>query len=322
MATKAGIRITNKEYHLENNILTLEFDVGDYDLVGKTVTAVFAPTQIETGALEVDGSIIKLSITSGLIEHGINYIQLNFRWNTDKLEQSGKMMWVIDMSLPTTEVAQETVDIISYLVSIATTAKTDADDLVELVTLAEGIRVSQENNRKDLETIRVDKEVIRESNEGTRKSNEITRIASEVTRGTNETNRGVAEGSRVTVEGSRVIAETTRVNQEAARVIAENGRLALINSKASQVDFDAHKAENASHLLNYATQSNIKGTIQSVAFNPDKSILRIEHSSGSNILRNDSFTYATNLITEVRTLSTGQVLTLKHHLDTFVTEVI
>ena len=105
----------------------------DYDIAGKTVTAVFEPAKVETGALEVVGNTVKLPIYSSYINFGINYIQLIFRWNENKLEQSPKMQWIIDKSLDTTAPAQEDADIISYLVKIATQAKTDADELVEIV---------------------------------------------------------------------------------------------------------------------------------------------------------------------------------------------
>ena len=133
MATKQDMRITNKSFHLENNVLILAIEVLEYDLTGKTITAVFEPSKIETGALEVVDRVVKIPIYSSMVQAGVNYIQLNFRWDTTKLEQSGKLIWVIDKSLETESPAQEDVDIISYLVSIATQAKTDADGLVETV---------------------------------------------------------------------------------------------------------------------------------------------------------------------------------------------
>ena len=69
--------------------------------------------------------------------------------------------------------------------------------------------------------------------------------------------------------------------------------------------------------------SSIKGTNQFIAFNIDGSIQNIQHKdSGNNVIRTDTFTYGTNLITEVRTLSTGEILTFINHLDTLETEVI
>ena len=117
MKSKASVRITNKAFNLENNILTLPVQITNYDLTGKTVTAVFEPGRVETGQLEVVGDMVNIPIYSSLVEYGINYIQLNFRWNTNKLEQSGKMMWVIDKSLQAQAVEQEYTDIISDLMN-------------------------------------------------------------------------------------------------------------------------------------------------------------------------------------------------------------
>ena len=81
-------------------------------------------------------------------------------------------------------------------------------------------------------------------------------------------------------------------------------------------DLVAHKAETM-------LQNKIKGTTQTITFNSDGTVQKIEHLDVLDIaLRTDTFVYSTSLITEVRTLSTGQTLTLKHHLDTFETEVI
>lgn len=133
MTKKTDVLINHKHYSLENGIFTLQIDVGDYDLTNKTITAKFNPKEIETGALNAIDGIINLPIYSGLLEYGINYIQLNFRWDENKLEQSPMIMWRISPSLAATEAAQEDVDIITYLVGVATEAKKDADDLVEVV---------------------------------------------------------------------------------------------------------------------------------------------------------------------------------------------
>lgn len=70
--------------------------------------------------------------------------------------------------------------------------------------------------------------------------------------------------------------------------------------------------------------SGIKGTIQSITFNTDGAVQKVQHKDKSNVvIREDVFTYSANLITEVRTLiSSGEVLTFKNNLDTLQTEVI
>jgi hypothetical protein len=72
-----------------------------------------------------------------------------------------------------------------------------------------------------------------------------------------------------------------------------------------------------------AESTQIKGTTQSIIWNTDGTAQKVQHKDSlNNILREDVFTYSTNLITEVRTLISGDSLTFKYHLDTLQTEVI
>jgi hypothetical protein len=72
-----------------------------------------------------------------------------------------------------------------------------------------------------------------------------------------------------------------------------------------------------------AESTQLKGTTQSITFNTDGTVQKVQHKdSGNVVLREDVFTYSTNLITEVRTLSSGGSVTFKYHLDTLETEVI
>ena len=132
MIKKIDVLITHKHYSLENGIFTLQIDVGDYDLTNKTITAKFSPKEVETGNLDVIDGIINLPIYSNLLKYGVNYIQLNFRWDENKLEQSPRIMWNISPSLAATEAAQEDVDIISYLIAQVQAAVTEADRVVDL----------------------------------------------------------------------------------------------------------------------------------------------------------------------------------------------
>ncbi len=131
MQNKREIRITNKAFNLENNVLILPIELLNYDLEGKTITAAFEPSKVETGALEVVDGVVQIPIYSGMVQTGVNSIQLNFRWGTTKLEQSGKLMWVIDKSLETTSPAQEEVDIISYLIAEINASKVTVDRMVD-----------------------------------------------------------------------------------------------------------------------------------------------------------------------------------------------
>lgn len=67
---------------------------------------------------------------------------------------------------------------------------------------------------------------------------------------------------------------------------------------------------------------NIQGTIATPVI-VGSQINEIDHMSGSTKIRTDVFTYATNLITEVRTIvATGDTVTFKYHTDTLNVEVI
>ena len=67
---------------------------------------------------------------------------------------------------------------------------------------------------------------------------------------------------------------------------------------------------------------NVRGTIAVPTLNNGQ-VTRIDHKVGTTIIRSDVFTYATNLITEVRTIiATGDTITFKYHTDTIQVEVI
>jgi len=173
----ASVTINTGAFNLENDILTLEISVGDYDLTGKTITAVFSPKAVETSPLTVNAEgKIQLPIYASEVQQGVNYIQLNFRWGTNKLEQSPVMMWVIDKSLETTAPAQEQVDIITYLIAQYNQIKADYE-------AAESLRVNEEIIRKEDEELRKTDEITRQTNETERQSNEVERIEADVLRG-------------------------------------------------------------------------------------------------------------------------------------------
>jgi len=91
----------------------------------------------------------------------------------------------------------------------------------------------------------------------------------------------------------------------------------IVNVGVQQDVFDAYKADNS-------LQSDIKGTNQSVTLNTGGDVIKVQHINGSSVvLREDIFTYATNLITEVRTIiASGLTITYLYHTDTLTTEVI
>ncbi len=68
---------------------------------------------------------------------------------------------------------------------------------------------------------------------------------------------------------------------------------------------------------------DIRGTTQKITKNQDGTVQKIQHvDSFNNLIREDIFTYGTNIITEVRTLSNGATIAYINHTDTQETEVI
>ncbi len=109
MNNKKTIRVTENAFHLENNALALRVEITNYNLAGKTITAVFEPSQVEAGPFVPVGNTINIPIITGMVKPGVNYIQLNFRWGGGNLEQSGKMIWTVEKSL-------EDIDILTQLI--------------------------------------------------------------------------------------------------------------------------------------------------------------------------------------------------------------
>ena len=69
-------------------------------------------------------------------------------------------------------------------------------------------------------------------------------------------------------------------------------------------------------------EETIPDTTQTIAFDSSGNVSSIVHKDGSNnTIRSDAFTFGTNTITEVRTLYTGETLTIVTNTDTLVTTV-
>lgn len=79
---------------------------------------------------------------------------------------------------------------------------------------------------------------------------------------------------------------------------------------------DVSNLKSAMNLLH----DEIPNTVQTYVFT-DGSVSQVLHKSGNTTVRTDTFTYATNTITEVRTLNTGESLTIVTNLQTLETTV-
>ena len=65
----------------------------------------------------------------------------------------------------------------------------------------------------------------------------------------------------------------------------------------------------------------IPNTVQTITFDQSGNVHSITHSRNNAAVRTDVFTFAANSVTEVRTLSTGQSLTIVTNLSTLETTI-
>ena len=89
-----------------------------------------------------------------------------------------------------------------------------------------------------------------------------------------------------------------------------------LKSADTALENDIGDLKSAMNLLH----DEIPNTVQTYTFT-DGSVSQVLHKSGNTTVRTDTFTYATNTITEVRTLNTGESLTIVTNLQTLETAV-
>jgi hypothetical protein len=95
-----------------------------------------------------------------------------------------------------------------------------------------------------------------------------------------------------------------------------------LSDKVSQAALNETNAIVTANTTALAESTHIQGTTQNIIWNTDGTVQKVQHVDSNNtVLREDVFTYSTNLITEVRTVGTNSI-TFKYHLDTLQTEVI
>jgi hypothetical protein len=95
---------------------------------------------------------------------------------------------------------------------------------------------------------------------------------------------------------------------QAASVV---GDIASINSRLAEI------AEIRVRLL----ADNVPNTTQEYTFGADGVISKVEHKNGATVERSDAFTFTDFAATEVRTLKTGESLTITTNLETLQTTV-
>lgn len=86
-------------------------------------------------------------------------------------------------------------------------------------------------------------------------------------------------------------------------------------------DSSAQQAIAESDKNNLLHVDEIDDTVQSIVFDANGNVQSITHSRDGSAVRTDTFTFGTNTITEVRTLSSGESLTITTNTTTLQTTV-
>ena len=99
----------------------------------------------------------------------------------------------------------------------------------------------------------------------------------------------------------------------------------LVADKTLSIEGAAAEAQTTGEIISNMqietklSAEDIPNTVQSFAYGLDGNVSTITHTStesGVGVVRTDTFTYGTNSITEVRTLSSGESLTIVTNTET------
>jgi len=104
----------------------------------------------------------------------------------------------------------------------------------------------------------------------------------------------------------------TFVHKDGNKVLSDNNFTDEEKEKLARLDDNSSAAD----LL---IQEEIPGTTQRYDFEEDGTIKKIEHIQDNQTIRTDTFTFDENVITEVRTLHTGESLTIVTNTETMET---
>ena len=119
----------------------------------------------------------------------------------------------------------------------------------------------------------------------------------------------------------------TAANQaaDAANQAAQAGDSKFVRYDAAQTLTGAQKS-TARGNISAASQEevmlqleNLPGTVQSITFDASGNVQSITHMAGSTAVRTDVFSFGDGTITEVRTLATGESLSIVTDTDTLET---
>ena len=132
-------------------------------------------------------------------------------------------------------------------------------------------------------------------------------------------NAGSAQTTAVNNAGSTQVGLVQAKGTEQVAAVQAKGTevIGSIPQDYSDLSDDVSDLKSANSLHD----DEIDNTVQTITFASDGSVQKIEHKRNNVIIRTDTFTFATNTITEVRTLNTGESLTIATNLTTLETTV-
>jgi len=118
-----------------------------------------------------------------------------------------------------------------------------------------------------------------------------------------------------TLTGTELIQILSRVKEECTTPIDDTLTQQGAAADAKKTGDEISDLKSALTLL----EEVIPDTVQTITFDSSGNVQRITHVRNSAAVRTDVFTFAASTITEVRTLATGESLTIVTNTDTLET---
>lgn len=136
---------------------------------------------------------------------------------------------------------------------------------------------------------------------------------------------GMRADVNAAIQSATTATNAANTAADAANQAAQAGDSKFVRYDAAQALTGAQKAVARGNISVISKEEmtlqleNIPGTVQSIAFDASGNVQSITHMAGSTAVRTDVFTFGDGAITEVRTLATGESLTIVTDTDTLET---
>lgn len=141
-----------------------------------------------------------------------------------------------------------------------------------------------------------------------------------------ETAATAAQQSATAAAQSATAANTAKTDAQTAKTGAETARsgaeTAQAAAEAALENYDEME-QSVSELRSVFTLLNetLLDTVQAISFDQSGNVSQITHTRNGVVIRTDAFAFGTNTITEVRTLNTGESVTIVTNTSTLETTV-